>query len=129
MNKIFLVEDSAAIRERLRSAIADIELAELVGESDSQENALKMIKATNAEIVVLDIHLAQGNGISVLRRLKSVMPAIKVMVLTNHAYPQYQQKCLKLGADSFLDKSKDFSRLAGILRDWIEVPAVVEQTA
>jgi DNA-binding NarL/FixJ family response regulator len=129
MNKIFIVEDSAMIRDRLHCAIADIKAAVMVGEADSEEGALKMIPAVQAEIVVLDLLLAKGSGIEVLRQLKKLMPAIKVMVLTNHAYPQYRQECLKLGADCFLDKSKDFSMLAGVLRDWIEVSQSREHAA
>jgi len=119
MKNIFIVDDSTAIRERLHNAIAEISGARVVGEADSQEEALSMILISTVNIVVLDIQLMQGSGIEVLRQLKKMQPAIKVMVLTNHVYPQYRQECLKLGADGFLDKSKDFSMLGGVLRDWI----------
>jgi DNA-binding NarL/FixJ family response regulator len=119
MKNIFIVDDSTAIRERLHSAIAEISGALVVGEADSQEEALNMILISNVDIVVLDIQLMQGSGIEVLRQLKKMQPTTKVMVLTNHAYPQFRQECLKLGADGFLDKSKDFSLLDGVLRDWI----------
>jgi len=101
----------------------EISGARVVGEADSQEEALSMILISNADIVVLDIQLMKGSGIEVLRQLKKMQPAIKVMVLTNHAYPQFRQECLKLGADGFLDKSKDFSLLDGVLRDWISQSA------
>ena len=123
MKNIFIVDDSTAIRERLHSAIVEISGARVVGEADSQEEALSMILISNADIVVLDIQLMKGSGIEVLRQLKKMQPAIKVMVLTNHAYPQFRQECLKLGADGFLDKSKDFSLLDGVLRDWISQSA------
>lgn len=107
------------IREHLRCVIAEIKSAVIVGEANDQESALRRIPVAGADIVVLNIMLAEGRGIDVLRGIKESMPATKVMILTNHVYPQYRQECLSLGADCFLDMSKDLSRMAGILRDWI----------
>jgi DNA-binding NarL/FixJ family response regulator len=119
MKNIFIVDDSTAIRERLHSVIAEISGARVVGEADGREEALNMILTSRVDIVVIDIQLMKGSGIEVLRQLKKMQPAIKVMVLTNHAYSQFRQECMKQGADGFLDKSKDFALLDGVLRDWI----------
>ena len=113
--KVFLVEDSHDIRERLGSMISDIEHAVLVGQSGTEEEAVAGILAAVPDLVILDLHLASGSGIEVLRRIKAQRPAIQVVVLTNHGYPQYRKRCMDLGAEHFLDKSRDIAALEGIL--------------
>ena len=51
----------------------------------------------------------------VLRRIRLQPLSTRVIVLTNYSQPQYQKKCLELGADYFLDKTKDISVLEELL--------------
>jgi two-component system OmpR family response regulator len=113
--KIFIVEDSPDIRERLRALIGDIANAEIIGEADNQEDALRSIFQSAPDVVIVDLHLAGGSGMSTLQQIKQKRPEIKVIVLTNHGYPQYRKRCMELGADCFLDKCRDIKTLPGIL--------------
>jgi len=61
--------------------------------------------------------MTNGRGINVLRAIKSSSPDIRIIILSNFPYPQYRKKCLEAGADFFLDKSLDFSKMPEILRD------------
>ena len=49
--------------------------------------------------------------IEVLREVKRLDPAPKVIMLTNYAHAQYRDKCEEAGADFFLDKSTEFDKL------------------
>ncbi len=113
--KIFLVEDSLDIRERLRVLIRDIANTEIIGEADNQEEALQGICQLLPDVVILDLHLAGGNGMSALQQIKQKRPGTLVIVLTNHGYPQYRKRCLELGADYFLDKTSGIKAMLGIL--------------
>ncbi len=113
--KIFLVEDSAEIRERLRTMIRNIAKLDVIGETDRQDDALRRIFQLSPDVVILDLQLSEGSGMSTLKLLKQKREDIKVIVLTNHAYPQYRKKCMELGADYFLDKSADIKSLTRIL--------------
>jgi DNA-binding NarL/FixJ family response regulator len=112
---IFIVEDSLAIRDRLRASIAELGGYEVSGEADNETEAVQRIIETNPDIVILDLALAEGSGIEVLRKIRAVMPAIRVIVLSNHATRPYREKCRLLGADYFLSKSKDFDLLPKLL--------------
>lgn len=109
--RVFLVEDSPVIRERLREAVALVEGAEVVMEAEMEQDAVRGILEQRPDVVVLDLALAKGSGVEVLRQVKAAQPAIKVIVLTNKTEPQYRKKCLALGADCFLDKARDFGKL------------------
>lgn len=114
---IFLVEDSAVIRDRLHTLIGGVANATLAAEADNQDDAVDGILAALPDLVILDLHLASGSGMEVLRQIKTRQPAIQVIVLTNYGYPQYRKRCIGLGADYFLDKSRDIGTLEVLLAD------------
>lgn len=106
--KVFLVEDSPQIRERLLALFATVEGARTVGYADGADSAIRDILQTRPDAVVLDVSLAQGSGIDVLRALGAQAPEIDVYMLTNFATPQYRRLCERLGAKGFFDKSTEF---------------------
>lgn len=113
--KVFLVEDSKVVRERLRDMMAGIAGVELVAEVDNEDDAMRDICAVLPDVVILDLTLVGGSGMEVLRRIRLQPLSMLVIVLTNYSQPQYQKKCLELGADYFLDKTKQISELGELL--------------
>lgn len=99
------------IRERVRDAVVQVRGVHVVAEAANEQDALAGILSRRPDVVILDLALAAGNGIEVLRRTKAALPEVKVIVLTNRTEPQYRKTCLDLGADRFLDKSRDFASL------------------
>ena len=115
--KVFVVEDSAAVRERLIEMIREIENIEVVGEADTYDAAVSGILSTRPDVAVLDIKLAdeRGSGIDVLSEVKRGLPAMKAIVLSNYATPQHMKASADAGAEYFLDKSAEFERITEIL--------------
>jgi len=106
--KILLVEDSRVLRERLRSLIAGIPHAVLVGESDNEAEAIRCVESYSPDTVVLDLKLKSGSGLSVLEHIQATHPGTTVVVLTNYGQAEYRDKCLALGATHFFDKTRDY---------------------
>jgi len=113
--KVFLVEDAPLLRERLAALIAAIPGASVVGHASGAEEAVRGILAGRPDVVVLDIHLAEGNGFDVLRALRAAGFAPEVHVLTNHPLAGYRQVAERLGARGFFDKSNDIPQLRAAL--------------
>lgn len=115
--KVYVVEDSAAVRERLLEMIREIEDVEVVGEAETYDTAVAGILSTRPDVAVLDIKLAdeRGSGIDVLAAVKKGLPAIRAIMLSNYATPQHMKASADAGAEYFLDKSADFERIAEIL--------------
>jgi two-component system response regulator DevR len=109
--KVFLVEDSLLIRDRLRRMLQDLDGIEIAGETGDAREAIGGIPQARPDVILLDIHLLGGSGIDVLRALKKREQFPVIIVLTNYAYPQYRQKCLEAGADYFFVKSTEFDRV------------------
>lgn len=112
---VFLVEDSAPIRDRLVELLSKIEDVRIVGAADSPRTAIEGIFATQPHCVVLDIQLVGGSGIEVLRAVAPRKPSIDFIVLTNHASPQYRRAYMDAGARWFFDKSGEINRIRDVL--------------
>jgi two-component system response regulator DevR len=113
--RIFLVEDSAIIRERLLRLFEGLGGVEVVGDADSVPEAIAGIVAATPDVVVLDIKLKNGSGIDVLRHIEDRLPGVTVIMLTNYATGEYRRRCFEAGAEYFLDKTNEFQKLQGIL--------------
>jgi YesN/AraC family two-component response regulator len=114
--KVFLVEDSAPIRERLAEIITDAGGMDIVGEAGSFNAAVAGILAARPDVAILDIKLAEGNGIDVLTEAKRQLPGLRGIILSNYTTPQHLKASVDAGADYFLDKSTDFDKIVGILK-------------
>ena len=113
--KVFLVEDSAMLRERLEALLTAIPGVRVVGHAAEAGPAIEGILAAGADAVVLDIQLAQGSGFDVLRALRERASHIAVYVLTNFASDGYRKAAERLGARGFFDKSNDIAALRDAL--------------
>jgi DNA-binding NarL/FixJ family response regulator len=107
MLRVYLVEDSAPVRERLE-AMVDAVAARTVGHASRAREAIEGILAAHPDLVVLDLQLEQGSGIEVLRALHERAPGIEVLMLTNFPSEPYRRAAERLGARGFFDKSTEF---------------------
>ena len=117
--KVFIVEDSAAILERLVELVGEVPDTEIVGNADTYETAIAGILSARPEVAILDIKLAndRGSGIDVLNKVKAALPGLKAIMLSNYATPQHVRASADAGAEYFLDKSVDFERISTILQE------------
>lgn len=121
--KVFLVEDSALIRERLIEGFASAAI-DIVGYADTESQAMTQLDGAPCDAVVLDLELRQGNGLRVLQWIRSRRGGQPlVIVFTNYVYPYYRAQSMQFGADHFFDKAQDFDRV----RETIEALAPTDR--
>lgn len=118
MRRAFVVEDSALIRGRVIAALEKCGTFDIVGFSESEQDAIRSIARLKPDVVITDIRLREGSGIEVVRqiRLHPYEPKPRIYVLTNYAYPEYKRQCALIGADDFFDKSTEYERFLSALR-------------
>jgi len=109
---IVLAEDSAAIRESLIAALAEIADAEVIAVAETAAEAIEALTAHAAvwRLAILDLFLKQGHGLDVLRVVKA-RPDQRIFMVTNFATPDIRQRALAAGADAVFDKSTDLDQL------------------
>jgi DNA-binding NarL/FixJ family response regulator len=112
---VLIVDDSYLIIERLTDMLKELENVGSVRHVHTVADALETIQQSSPDIMLLDINLPDASGIDLLRIVKEKYPGIIVVMLTNQANDYYRQLCLKLGANHFIDKSRDFEMVPGIV--------------
>jgi len=113
--KIFIVEDSLPIRERLVEMLEADGTHAVVGEAGNYEDAVAGIDRSSPDVAIFDVKLARGNGIDALAEAKRRMPSLVGIVMSNYATQQHMKASAEAGAEFFLDKSSDFERISEIL--------------
>lgn len=113
--KVFIVEDSAPIRERLIELMGEIAGVAVVGFAETPADAITQILSARPDCVVLDYQLLGGTGVDVINAVHSKAPDLVFVVLTNHANPKYRRLCLEAGASWFLDKSTEFRKIKEVI--------------
>jgi DNA-binding NarL/FixJ family response regulator len=109
--KVLVVEDSPQVRDRLVDMLDSIDGVDTIGTADRADAAVARILAELPDAVILDINLAQGSGLDVLRAVHQAAPGVEIWMHTNFAGDPYRALCLRLGAARFFDKSNDFERM------------------
>ena len=115
MQKVFLVDDSALVRQRLHELVAALPRTRVVGQAADVREAISGILATKPDVVLLDISLEHGSGFDVLNAVHVREPGIDFYMLSNFAAEPYRRHAERLGALEFFDKSTDFERVRDLL--------------
>jgi DNA-binding NarL/FixJ family response regulator len=115
---LFIAEDSGAVRERLVRSLDGLAGVSLAGVASAVPESIAGLRDRLPEALVLDLQLEDGSGLDVLRAVRSELPHLRVIVLTNFATEPYRRAALAEGAEVFLDKSAEFGRVREILATW-----------
>jgi DNA-binding NarL/FixJ family response regulator len=110
-----LVEDSLAVRKRLREILDDIQRFDVVGEFDTAHDAMAAIASAPPDVILLDIKLRVGNGIEVLRHVRMRAPGAKVIVFSQHDDAGYREQFEQAGANFFFNKTHETGQLVATL--------------
>ena len=118
--RILLVEDSAALSRRLVELLSEPGRLTVAAQAATQSEAVLKLRETPYDVLVVDIELAEGNGVAVIRQARQLyQPQLQplIVVLTNYASDFVREHCFAAGADYFLDKMRDIGRLKPIVAD------------
>jgi len=114
--RILIVDDHQVVREGLRwilDAEPDLEVA---GEAASASEGLDAIVKIPCDVVLLDIHLPDRNGLDALDDIHAAKPDLPVVILTMSAEPEYVEDAVRKGAAGYLVKNAPQSELIRAVR-------------
>lgn len=101
---ILIVEDNFLFREALYDSLRAHFPFALVAKADGVQEALAAIDRLRPEVIFLDIHLPDGNGLELTRRLRAAGTGALIAIFTSHDLPEYREEAFCSGADHFLAK-------------------------
>lgn len=108
---VLLVDDEPRFRQGLRTllnfySINDSFSIEFVGEAASVEQALQLTKQHSPTLILLDLELASGDGITAIMRLKEMSYGGKVLVLSAHQEDEWIFRAMQAGAAGYVFKNR-----------------------
>lgn len=116
MKNVLLVDDHSIVRQGLKNLIAlEADLA-VTGEAASGVEAIKMVRANQYDIVVLDISMPDKNGVDTLHDLKHVAPNLPVLILSGYGEAQYALNLIRNGCKGYLSKDADSDEIIKAIR-------------
>lgn len=119
--KLLIVEDSAAMRERIRAVADDVSGIRIVGEACDSDTAIELCERHEPDLLTLDLYLASGSrGIDVLRHVEQRARRPRIIVLSFDAEQLGSNRHRLPGVDDVLDKVMDFDSLKKILADSVK---------
>jgi DNA-binding NarL/FixJ family response regulator len=114
---IMIIDDHTLIRETWRSLLSTEENLEIVAECGDGQLAIELARNTRPNIVLLDINMEPMNGMEVLKMIRKLSPASKIIIVSMHAEPAYVKKLLRLGAKGYVTKTSPRLEMLDAIRE------------
>jgi two-component system invasion response regulator UvrY len=114
--KVILCDDHAMVRRGIKDTLADAADIEVVGESGTYSEVRELIRKTPCDVLILDLNLPGRGGLEVLASIREDNLPIRVLIVSMFAEDQYAIRCLRAGADGYLNKAGDPGELIPAVR-------------
>lgn len=114
--KILIVDDHPSVREGLALRISLHSDLEVCGEADSEDQALALVKQKDPDLVLVDISLKSGHGIELIKRIKSLAPTVKMLVISGFQESLYAERACRAGALGYLNKQESNEKMIEAIR-------------
>lgn len=115
-HRVFIVDDHPLVRRGLQALIALQPDLEVCGEAEDEAEAMERIRQAQPDVVVVDLMLRRGSGLSLLKRLDREFPKLKMLVLSMHCEATYVQRAVRLGARGYVLKEEGTERIIQAVR-------------
>jgi two-component system, OmpR family, KDP operon response regulator KdpE len=112
--RILVVDDEPAIRRALRAPL--IELGFQVAEASRGEEALQLLRSSAYDAVLLDINMPGIGGLETLRRIRTFLPRIPILMVTVRDGEEEKVAALEQGADDYVTKPFSIRELIARIR-------------
>lgn len=116
MIRVILCDDHAMLRRGIRDTLSEAVDIRVVAEAASYSEVREQLRTHECDVLVLDLNLPGRGGLEVLATLREAGSTIKVLIVSMYPEDQYAIRCLKAGAQGYLNKGGDPADLAKAVR-------------
>ncbi len=109
IKNIVVIDDDAFVLDLLKIFIEDQDCKVLT--ATTAEQGLSIIRKNEHDMVLLDINLPDGDGLTVLKKIKEISSEIPVIMITGGSDIQVAEECMEHGAADYISKPFDFEYL------------------
>ncbi len=101
--RLLVCDDHEVIRTGLVSLLAGSDI-EIIAEAANGKEAVEQAEAHHPDVVLLDIRMPDGDGLSTLEKLRTAVPDSRVVMLSTYDNPTYIARAVALGASDYVLK-------------------------
>jgi len=116
MIRVIIADDHTIVREGLKQLLGAAADLEVVGEARDGHEALKIVRDTEFDVLLLDLSMPGKGGMELIRQVKDEKPKVRIVVLSMHAEHQYAVRAIKTGASGYLTKDSATTQLVAAIR-------------
>lgn len=114
--RVILADDHMVVRAGLKAVLSGARDIDVVGEASNGKEALALADRLRPHVVVMDLSMAEMDGLSATRELVTRAEPPKVLVLTMHGEEEYLVQVLEAGASGYLVKNAADRELVDAIR-------------
>ena len=126
--RVLLVDDHALFRAGVAGLLHGPQDFEVVGEAPNGEEALEKAKELMPDLILMDIYMPGTSGVEATRRIKEVLPYVKIVMLTVSDEDKDLFDAIKAGAHGYLEKKIEPEAFLGILRGVVQGQAPISRS-
>jgi DNA-binding NarL/FixJ family response regulator len=128
--RVLIADDSFIVRGGLRAAVEAMPGLTVVGEASTGRGAFELARELRPDIVLMDLRMADGDGISATARITRELPAIRTLIVTWSDEPAHLRDALFAGAKGYLvhgrfDPTELAAAMLALARDDISMMPVI----
>jgi DNA-binding NarL/FixJ family response regulator len=111
MYRVVIVDDHPIVRRGLADLIGDEAELEVCGEAADVDEAMRVVEATEPDIVLIDLSLKGSHGVDLVEQIKARFPAIKMLISSMHDELLFAERTLRAGAMGYIAKQETSENL------------------
>lgn len=113
--KLLVADDHEVVRTGLKSLLTDTDI-KIVAEASSGDAAVRLTLKHSPDVVLMDIRMPDGDGLTALGRIKLDRPNLPILMFSSFDNPTYVARAVALGASGYLIKDCGRERLLEAIR-------------
>lgn len=118
--KVYIVDDHPLMRKGMAMTLQSELEFEVVGQSETAEEALQEIPKIKPDVAVIDISLPGMNGIELIKNLLNYLEDLKILVVSRHDEELYAERAIRAGAKGYLMKLEAGDTLVTAVRQVLQ---------
>ena len=103
--RVLIVDDHPMVLEGMKAMLSNFNYITVVGTARNAFEAMDLLKATPADVAIVDINLPEVNGIELTAKIKKEFPVVKVLAMSTFTERSYISQMIQNGASGYLVKS------------------------
>lgn len=117
VTRVLVVDDHELLRDGIIELLANEPQLEVCGEAAGENEAMEFVREQHPNLLIVDVALAQGNGISLIKRIKAHDESIRAIVCSMYDEGLYASRALRAGAWGYVHKQAPAQAVLDAVRE------------